>query len=81
MEDAVIKQEGEGPIEDSIAGQICAPQTSAKVDPILSFYSKKIKEILTWDEHKIGLEELCARFGYRSEYLINVGVTNAYVKY
>ena len=90
MDDAQIKQEFEdsggegGGAPQSMAGQINVPQEATKVnnvDPILNFYSKRIKEILLWDEHKIGIEELCARYGYRSEYLIKIGVTNAYVKY
>ena len=29
----------------------------------------------------VGLDELCARYGYRSDYLLRVGVTTQYVAY
>ena len=37
--------------------------------------TKQLAEIDTWDEHIIGIEELCARYGYRADYLMRVGVT------
>ena len=42
--------------------------------------SRKVKEILKWDEHKISVQELCGRFGYRPDYLMQVGLTNDYAK-
>jgi hypothetical protein len=40
-----------------------------------------LKKILEWDEHKIGIEAICSRLGYRSDYLLNYGITNAHVTY
>lgn len=40
-----------------------------------------VKEIIVnWDEHRININELCARLGYRPDYLLHVGLTNAYAK-
>ena len=36
--------------------------------------------IWKWDEHLISTEELCNRFGFKSEYYFKNGLTNAYVK-
>ena len=46
-----------------------------------SLPTKPLAQIGTWDEHLIGLDELCARFGYRQDYLLGVGVTTQYVAY
>ena len=47
-------------------------------EPIVT---KSVIKILEMDEHKLSIEALCDRFGYRSEYFLKVGVTLGYVEY
>jgi len=42
--------------------------------------SNQMKFIWKWDEHRIGTELLCERFGYKCEYYFKFGLTNAFVK-
>jgi hypothetical protein len=42
--------------------------------------SSQMQKIWKWDEHRIGTEALCERFGYKSEYYFKAGLTNAFVK-
>jgi len=40
-----------------------------------------MQKIFAMDEHLIGIDALCDRLGYRSEYFLKVGVTLSHVKY
>ena len=37
--------------------------------------------IAEWDEHKIGIDRLTKRYGFRSDYFLKVGMTLEYVEY
>lgn len=45
------------------------------------FKSKQLEQISLWDDHKIGIDNLCKRFGFRSDYFLKVGMTLEYVDF
>ena len=43
--------------------------------------TKNMLKIMEMDEHKLDINGICDRFGYRSEYFLTVGVTLGHVEY
>ena len=41
----------------------------------------QMKKVMEMDEHKIGMDAICDRLGYRSDYFMLVGVTLGHVEY
>lgn len=65
--------------EDNVNQENIEPNIEQKKQT--QYKTAAMKQLATWDEHTLGTDLLCDRYGYQSEYFLRVGVTNSYVKY
>ena len=76
-----MDQEGSGLVEEFVEVKNPGDKVEGPPQDPPRLPTKPLAAIGNWDEHYIGLDELCARYGYRSDYLLSVGVTTQFVAY